>query len=110
MPDISSLTTKSALTVVENKIPNVSSLVKKRYFNTKITEIEGKIPDVSNLVKNTDFDTRLKQISDRVTKNKSKHLLVENELKKLEKFDAAYFRGKIFFDGNDGAQTHAQTH
>ena len=129
MSDIRSLTTKSALTVVENKIPDVSSLVKKRDFNTKVTEIEGeipdvsnlvkktdfntkvteiegKIPDVSNLVKNTDFDTRLKQISDRVTKNKSKHLLVQNELKKLEKFDAAYFRGKIFFDGNDGAQTH----
>ena len=32
-----------------------------------------------------------------------KHLLVENELKKLEKFDAAYFRGKNYFDG-DGTQ------
>ena len=31
-------------------------------------------------------------------------MLVENELKKLEKFDAAYFRGKNYFDGNDGAQ------
>ena len=26
---------------------------------------------------------------------------MENELKKLEKFDAAYFRGKIYFDGDD---------
>ena len=31
-------------------------------------------------------------------------MLVENDLKKLEKFDAAYFRGKNYFDGNDGAQ------
>ena len=31
-------------------------------------------------------------------------MLVENELKKLEKFDAAYFRGKSYFDGNDGSQ------
>ena len=79
-------------------------MVKKIDFKTKVSEIEGKIPDVSNLVKNTDFDTRLKKIGDRVTKNKSKHLLVENELKKLEKFDAAYFRGKSYFDANDGSQ------
>ena len=31
-------------------------------------------------------------------------MLVENELKTLEKFDAAYFRGKNYFDGNDGTQ------
>ena len=31
-------------------------------------------------------------------------MLVENELKKLEKFDAAYFRGKSYFDANDGSQ------
>ena len=70
------------VTEIEGKIPDVSNLVKKTDFNTKVTEIEGKIPDVSNLVKNTDFDTRLKKISDRVTLNKTKHLLVENELKK----------------------------
>ena len=77
-------------------------MVKKTDFNTKVTEIEGKISDASNLGNKTDLDTKLKKISDRVTKNKSKHLLVENELKKLEKFDAAYFRGKSYFDGNDG--------
>ena len=47
----------------------------------------------------------MKKISDRVTSNKSKHLLVENEFKKIEKFDAAYFRGKINFD-SDGAQNY----
>ena len=34
--------------------------------------------------KKKDFDAKLKAISDRVTKNKSKQLLVESELKKLE--------------------------
>ena len=29
---------------------------------------------------------------------------IKNELKKLQKFDAAYFRGKNYFDGHDGAQ------
>ena len=72
------------VTEIEGKIPDISNWVKKTDFNTKVTGIEGKMPDVSSLVKNTDFYTRLKKISDRVTKNKSKHLLVENELKKLE--------------------------
>ena len=31
-------------------------------------------------------------------------MLVENELKKLEKFDSPYFRIKNYFDGNDGTQ------
>ena len=30
--------------------------------------------------------------------------MVENELEKLEKFDAASFRGKSYFDGDDGAR------
>ena len=48
----------------------------------------------------------MKKISDRVTLNKSKHLIVENELKKPEKFDATYFRGKNYVDGDDGTQSY----
>ena len=29
---------------------------------------------------------------------------IENELKKLQKFDTTYFRGKDYFDGSNGAQ------
>ena len=39
----------------------------------------------------------------KITSNKTKHLLVENELKKLEIFDAIYFRGKSHFE-DDRAQ------
>ena len=46
----------------------------------------------------------MKEISDSVTSNKSKHLLVENELKKLKTFDLSRFKGKNYFEGNDGAQ------
>ena len=46
----------------------------------------------------------MKKISDKVTKNKSKHLLVENELKELGKFNAPYFTGKNYFGGNDRVQ------
>ena len=46
--DVSSLTTKTALTTVENKIPDVSSLVKKTDYITKITEIENKLNNHSH--------------------------------------------------------------
>ena len=102
--------------------------MKKTDYNTKISEIENKIsghnhdkyittPEFNilaarvfnarlaqaDLVTKTDFDAKLKKISDRVTSNKTQHLLVETELKKLEKFDAAYFRSKNYFDA-DGTQ------
>ena len=52
----------------------------------------------TDVIREPDFDLKLKGVSDRVTKNKTKYLLVENELKKLQKIDAAYFRGKIHFE------------
>ena len=107
IPSVRGLATNSALTSVENKIPDVSSLTKKTDYNTKISEIENKVnnhnhdkyittpefntlaADVfkarlaaqTDLIRKPDFDSRLKEISDRVTKNKTKQLLVENELK-----------------------------
>ena len=51
-------------------------------------------------VTKTDFDTKLQDISKRMTSNKSKHLLVENELKKLQKFNSSYFRGKDRLEEN----------
>ena len=41
----------------------------------------------------------------KITANKSKHLLVENELKKLNIFDSSYFIGKSHF-GEDGRQSY----
>ena len=59
----------------------------------------------TDLIRKPDFDSKLKGISDRVTKNKTKYLLVENELKKLQKFDTAFFRGKSHFE-EDGTQNY----
>ena len=56
------------------------------------------------MVTKTDFDAKLKDISDRITKNKSKDLLLDNELKKLKTFDADYFEGRNYFEGGDGTQ------
>ena len=44
---------KSALTAVENKIPDISGLATK----SALTTVENKILDVSTLVKKTDYDT-----------------------------------------------------
>ena len=45
MPNITSLSTTSALIAVGNKIPSVSNLVKKTDYSTKINGIEKKITD-----------------------------------------------------------------
>ena len=43
----------------------------------------------------------LKENSDSVTSYKTKHLLVENELKKLKTFDSSYFKGKNYFEEDE---------
>ena len=68
---IANLATTSALTAVENKIPSISTVVKKIY--KKNNEIEKKIStaefnkvtnkiDIANLVNKTNFDNKLKDI------------------------------------------------
>ena len=42
--------------------------------------------DVANFVKKTEFEDKLQNLNERVTSNKTKHLLIENELKKLQTF------------------------
>ena len=57
--DVSSLATKTALTAVENKITDVSRLVKKTNYNTKISELEGKLTDYNHdkYITNPEFNT-----------------------------------------------------
>ena len=40
-PDITNLATKSSVTAVKNKIPNVKSFVKKTDYETEITSIKN---------------------------------------------------------------------
>ena len=130
IPSISNLATKAALTTVENKISSISGLVKKTDYNTKITDIENKLNNhnhdkyvatsefntlaanvfnarlaQANLITKTDFDAKLSSLNRKITANKSKHLLVENELNKLKTFDSSYFYGKNYFD-EDGNQNY----
>ena len=58
-------------TELENKIPNISNLVKKTNYNTKITELENKIPNINNLATKTKLTTaenKIPNISNLATK------------------------------------------
>ena len=126
IPDFTNLATKKELTTVENKIPDASSLVKKTDYDTKITEIENLLTNhshdkyittaefntlaagvfnarLSNLVTKRDFNAKLSSLNRKMTKNKTKHVLVEIELKELKTLDASYFIGKSHYE-EDGRQ------
>ena len=102
----------------------------KKDYNTKITELEKKLTDhnhdkyittpefntlavyvfnlrlaQANLITKTGFDAKLSSLNRKITVNKTKHLLVENEMKKLETFDSSYFIGKNHFE-EDGIQNY----
>ena len=47
----------------------------------------------------------MSSLNRKITANKSKHLLVENELNKLKTFDSSYFIGKSHFE-EDGTQNY----
>ena len=100
---------------------------KKTDYDIKVNEIEKKITDhkhdkytttpefnqltaenlaarlaQANLVTKTDFDNELSSLNIKITSNKTKHLLVENGLKKLETLiDSIYFHGKSHFEEHD---------
>ena len=71
IPSITNLATTTALTTVENKIPNVSNLIKKSDYNAKLNETEKKITDHDhdkyitnsefNKLTSENFAVRLKQ-------------------------------------------------
>ena len=90
------------MTAVENKIPDVSNVVKKTDYDAKILDIENKVNDhdhdkyittsefnklttenfkarlvQANLVTKIDFDDKLQNLNKKVTSNKTK--VVENE-------------------------------
>ena len=104
--------------------------LKKTDYNNKVTEIETKLNnhnhdkyittlefntlagDVfnarlaqANVITKTDFDVKLLCLNRKITQNKTKHLLVENELNKLKTFDLSYFIGKSHFE-EDGVQKY----
>ena len=111
IPDTSNLAAKTSLNTVENKIPSISGLIKKTDYNTKITDIENKLNNHNddkyvatsefstlafdvfnarlaqeNLITETDFDSKLSSHNRKITANKTRHFLNDNDL--------TYYRGK----------------
>ena len=105
-------------------------MVNKTDYNTKVSKIEKKVADhnhdkyittpefnkltaevfdarlaQTNLVIKKDFEGKLKIQNQKNNSNKAKHLLVENEFKKLQTFDSIYFRDKSHFE-KDGTQNY----
>ena len=58
IPDVSKLVKKTKLTELEKEIPDISNLATK----TALTTVENKIPDVSNLVKKAEHNTKVTEI------------------------------------------------
>ena len=123
IPDTNSLATKTALTTVENKIPSIKGLVKKTDYNTKVTDVENKLNNhnhdkyvatsefntlaanvfnarlaQANLITKTDFDAKLSSLNRKITANKTRHFLNNNDL--------SYYRGKQYFDEGNGKQNY----
>ena len=61
------------------------------------------------MITEADFDAKLPSLNRKITQNKTKHLDVENELKKLKIFDSSYFFGKSHFE-EDGRQNYLVFH
>ena len=105
---------------MEIKYLNISNLVKKTNYSTKVKEIENELnnhnhdkfidtPEFNklavdvfnarlaqaNLVAKTDFDNKLSNLNRKITKNKADHLLVQNEFKKLKTFHLSYLLVRI---------------
>ena len=75
----------------------LQSLIAAVGFNARLAQ--------ANLIAKTAFDAKLLSLNRKITANKTKNLLVENEFKKLKTFDLSYFIGKSDF-GEDCVQNY----
>ena len=69
-------------------------------FNTLGASVLNARLAQANLITKTYFDAKLSSLNRKITSNKSKHLLVENELRKLKTFDLNHFIGKSHLEEN----------
>ena len=104
--DYSSKITK--ISEIESKVNdhNHDKYITTPEFNTLAARIFNARLAQANLVTKADFDAKLQSLNKNINPNKTKHLLVEYEIKKkLNNFDAAYFGGKNYL-GDNGIQNY----
>ena len=53
------------------------------------------------MITKLDFNTKLSSLTRKIVSHKTRHLVIENELKTLQTFDSIYFRGRSHFEDDD---------
>ena len=100
IPDVSNLVKKAKLTELENKLSDISNLATK----TALTTVENKTPSISNLVKKTDYNTKVTEIENELTNHNHHKYIATPEFNKLaaDAFNARLARvnliTKTYFD------------
>ena len=79
IPDVSNLVKKTKLTELENKIRDISNLATK----TALTTVENKIPNVNNLVKKTDYNRKITEIENKLNNDNHDKYIDTSEFNKL---------------------------
>ena len=66
---------------IEDNLPNITNLATKTTLNPN-ANLASK-SDIANFVCKIAFDNKLKNLNKKITSNKTKHVLVENEFQKI---------------------------
>ena len=83
------------MTEIENKLTyhNHDKYITTPEFNTLASDVFNARLAKANLITKADFDAKLSSLNRKIMANKTRNLLVENELNKLKAFDSSYFIG-----------------
>ena len=79
IPDVSNLVKKTKLTELENKILDISNLATK----AALTTVENKTPDVSILVKKTGYNTKVTEVENKLNNHNHDKCIDASEFNKL---------------------------
>ena len=88
------------ITEIENKLTdhNHDKYITTPEFNTLAADIFNARLEQANLITKTILMLNCRVLNRKITANKTKNLLVVNELNKLKTFDSSYFIGKSHFE------------
>ena len=82
---------------IENKLNhNHDKYITTPEFNTLAADVFNATIAQANLIAKTDLDAKLSSLNRKITQNKTKYLLVENELKQLKTFDQTLYWQESF--------------
>ena len=77
--------------MINNKTPEFIKSTRET-FTARLAQA-NLASDIVNFVKKREFDDKLKKLNREITLNKTRHVLAENRLKKLPRFDSSLGMG-----------------